>query len=105
MPKTNSAKCVSCDFVMRTATEGEIGEEYATCPECGDKLFYSVDISDRKKIMAQWKAQKMLIKDSYKLLEEVKDPAETSLIKEDVKKLEKLMKNTQKAYLKELKRV
>jgi len=105
MPKTNAAQCVSCNFVMRTATDGEIGEEYATCPECGDKLFYSVDISDRKKIMVQWKAQKMLIKDSYKLLEEVKDPAEAETIKEDVRKLQKLMKNTQKAYLKELKRV
>ena len=105
MPKTNSAKCVNCDFVIRTATSGEIGEEYASCPECADKLFYSVDISDRKKIMAQWKAQKMLIKDSYKLLEDVKDPVEIGLIKEDVKKLEKLMNNTQKAYLKELKRV
>ena len=105
MPKTNSAKCVNCDFVLRTATSGEIGEEYASCPECGDKLFYSVDISDRKKIMAQWKAQKMLIKDSYKLLESVKDPIEINIIEEDVKKLKKLMNNTQKAYLKELKRV
>lgn len=105
MPKTNSAKCVNCDFVLRTATSGEIGEEYASCPECGDKLFYSVDISDRKKIMAQWKAQKILIKDSYKLLEEVKDPVEIDIIKEDVKKLRKLMSNTQKAYLKELKKV
>ena len=105
MPKTNAARCVSCNFVIRTATAGEIGEEYATCPECGDKLFYSVDISDRKKIMAQWKAQKTLIKDSYTLLEEVKDPVEISIIKEDVRKLQKLMKNTQKAYLKELKRV
>jgi DNA-directed RNA polymerase subunit RPC12/RpoP len=96
---------VNCDFVLRTATSGEIGEEYASCPECGDKLFYSVDISDRKKIMAQWKAQKILIKDSYKLLEEVKDPAEIDIIKEDVEKLRKLMSNTQKAYLKELKRV
>ena len=105
MPNTNSAKCVNCDFVLRTATSGEIGEEYASCPECGDKLFYSVDISDRKKIMAQWKAQKMLIKDSYKLLEVVKDPVEITIIKEDVKKLLKLMDNTQKAYLKELKRI
>jgi len=105
MPKTNSARCVNCNFILRTSTEGEIGEEYAACPECGDKLFYSVDISDRKKIMAQWKAQKILIKDSYKLLEEVKDPVETDVIKEDIKKLKKLMKNTQKAYLKELKRV
>ena len=105
MPKTNSAQCVGCNFVIRTATGGEIGEEYATCPECGDKLFYSVDISDRKKIMAQWKAQKTLIKDSYTLLEEVKDPVEISVIKEDVRKLQKLMNNTQKAYLKELKRV
>lgn len=105
MPKTNSAKCVNCDFVLRAATSGEIGEEYASCPECGDKLFYSVDISDRKKIMAQWKAQKILIKDSYKLLEEVKDPVEIDVIKKDVKKLRKLMNNTQKAYLRELKRV
>jgi DNA-directed RNA polymerase subunit RPC12/RpoP len=96
---------MNCDFVLRTATSGEIGEEYASCPECGDKLFYSVDISDRKKIMAQWKAQKMLIKDSYKLLEEVKDPIEIDVIKKDVKKLRKLMSNTQRAYLKELKRV
>ena len=49
MPKTNAARCVSCNFVIRTATDGEIGEEYAACPECSDKLFYSVDISDRKK--------------------------------------------------------
>lgn len=105
MPETNSAKCVNCDFVVRTATKGEIGEEYAACPECADKLFYSVDISDRKKIMARWKAQKMLIKDSYKLLEGVKDPVEINIIKEDVKKLLKLMDNTQKAYLKELKKV
>lgn len=105
MPKTNSAKCVNCDFVLRTATSGEIGEEYASCPECGDKLFYSVDISDRKKIMAQWKAQKMLIKDSYKLLENVKDTVEIDIIKKDIEKLIKLMNNTQKAYLKELKKV
>lgn len=105
MPKTNSAKCINCDFVVRTATKGEIGEEYAACPECTDKLFYSVDISDRKKIMAQWKAQKMLIKDSYKLLEDVKDVVEAGLIKEDIKKLRKLMKNTQKAYIKELEKI
>jgi len=103
--KTNAAQCVNCNFVLKTLTEGDIGDEYADCPECGEQLFYTLDITDRKKIMVLWKAQSGLIKDSYKLLEEINDPVEKELVKKDIKKLRKLMKNTQKAYMKELKRV
>ena len=105
MSKTNAAKCVSCNFVLRTLTEGKIGDEYADCPECGEQLFYTIDITERKKIMTLWKAQSGLIKDSYKLLDEIDNPVETELVKEDIGKLSKLMRNTQKAYIKELKRV